>query len=305
MTENSIAKETLKLPFCKMHGIGNDYLYISTIPQAGQSEPEWCSDPARVGRLALKASDRHFGIGSDGLVLIRPSDQADIMMDMYNSDGSRGKMCGNAIRCVAKYAYERGLVRKSIMDIETLSGVRRLELELDKDRVESVTVDMGVPILQPRLIPVDWADKDMIGAAVEIGGRTWNMTAVSMGNPHAVVFIDDPSEDIEELDLTRIGPLFEKHSLFPDRVNTEFVRIIDRQTLRMRVWERGAGETLACGTGSCASVAAAFLNGRCDRDVVVRLNGGDLKISWRAADQHMIMTGPAEFVFDGVYETEV
>jgi diaminopimelate epimerase len=214
-------------------------------------------------------------------------------------------MCGNAIRCVAKYAYERGLVRKSIMDIETLSGVRRLELELDKDRVESVTVDMGVPILQPRLIPVDWADKDMIGAAVEIGGRTWNMTAVSMGNPHAVVFIDDPSEDIEELDLTRIGPLFEKHSLFPDRVNTEFVRIIDRQTLRMRVWERGAGETLACGTGSCASVAAAFLNGRCDRDVVVRLNGGDLKISWRAADQHMIMTGPAEFVFDGVYETEV
>lgn len=305
MTENSIAKETLKLPFCKMHGIGNDYIYISTIPQAGQSEPEWCSDPARVGILALKASDRHFGIGSDGLVLIRPSDQADIMMDMYNSDGSRGKMCGNAIRCVAKYAYERGLVRKSIMDIETLSGVRRLELELDKDRVESVTVDMGVPILQPRLIPVDWADKDMIGAAVEIGGRTWNMTAVSMGNPHAVVFIDDPSEDIEELDLTRIGPLFEKHSLFPDRVNTEFVRIIDRQTLRMRVWERGAGETLACGTGSCASVAAAFLNGRCDRDVVVRLNGGDLKISWRAADQHMIMTGPAEFVFDGVYETEV
>ena len=305
MTEKISAKETVKLTFSKMQGIGNDYIYISTIPKQNQAEPEWCSDVKRVGRLARTASDRHFGIGSDGLVLIRPSKQADIMMDMYNSDGSRGKMCGNAIRCVAKYAYERGLVKKATMEIETLSGIRQLKLNLVNDAVESVTVDMGVPVLQPRMIPADWPDKDMIGVPVEVGGKIWTLTALSMGNPHAVVFTDEADRDIEDLDLTRLGPPFENHELFPDRVNTEFVKVIDRQTLRMRVWERGAGETLACGTGSCASVAAAFLNRRCDRSVVVKLNGGDLQIEWRDTDQHMIMTGPAAFVFDGVYETEV
>lgn len=306
MTENLIRQEYARLEFSKMHGIGNDYIYISTLPDdPDQKEPEWCSDPDRVGRLALKASDRHFGIGSDGLVLIRPSDKADIMMDMYNSDGSRGKMCGNAIRCVAKYAYERGLVRKTTMEIETLSGIRKLELRLADDLVESVTVDMGVPVLQPRLIPVDWPEKDMIGVPAEVDGRLWTLTAVSMGNPHIVVFTDEIETDIEELDLIRLGPPFENHKLFPDRINTEFVKVIDRQTLRMRVWERGAGETMACGTGSCACVAAAFLNGRCDRNVTVRLNGGDLQIEWRETDQHIMMTGSAAFVFDGIYETEV
>lgn len=324
-------KQSLKLSFTKMHGIGNDYIYVCTLPESPeQTEADWCADPERVGSLARLVSDRHFGVGGDGLVLIRPSDYADVMMDMYNSDGSRGKMCGNAIRCVAKYVYERNLLVKPQLDIETLSGVRRIQMQIESGVVQSVTVDMGCPILDPAQIPVCWPGSEMVEAPLEIAGLDWKLTAVSMGNPHVVVFLDNADSvngstvagafeqtntfaaenpfglpDIEQLDLERLGPQFENHPLFPDRINTEFVQVIDRNTLRMRVWERGSGETLACGTGSCASLVAAVITGRCDRSATVRLNGGDLEIEWQEPDGPVRMTGPAAFVFDGQMDVEV
>ena len=224
------------IPFTKMQGIGNDYVYIHApdlrIPD--------------VGQLAKRVSDRHFGIGSDGLVLIQPATDADFFMDMYNADGSRGRMCGNAIRCVARYVYERGLTDKKKLRIGTLSGIRDLNLQVRDGKVVSVTVDMGSPILKPADIPVQWNDSRVVDEPFAVDGHLNRITCVSMGNPHAVVFLPE----IDNLDLKRIGPLFEHHSLFPDRINTEFVQVIDRRTLRMRVWERGAGETLACGTGA-------------------------------------------------------
>ena len=277
-----------RLEFTKMHGIGNDYVYVNVLNQT-------VADPAA---LARRVSDRHFGIGSDGLVLIRPSAVADFMMDMYNSDGSQGRMCGNAIRCVAKYVYERGLTSKKKLDIETLSGVKTLTLQVAGGEVAQVTVNMGRPVFDPARIPVRWHDSRMVEEPIAVAGRLYKLTCVSMGNPHAVTFMDQ----VENLDLQHLGPSFENHSLFPDRINTEFVQVADRQTLRMRVWERGSGETLACGTGACAALAAAVVTGRSDRRVVVRLNGGELQIEWDEERDEILMTGPAAFVFDGWIE---
>jgi diaminopimelate epimerase len=278
-------KKTRRLEFTKMHGIGNDYVYINALKQA----------PADPGELARRVSDRHFGVGSDGLVLIRPSDSADFMMDMYNSDGSQAKMCGNAIRCVAKYVYDRGLTDKKVLLIDTLSGVKTLHLQVIDGNVDTVRVNMGRPTFEPALIPVRWPDKQMVEEPVAVAGHLYKLTCVSMGNPHAVTFV----EDVESLDLNRLGPAFENNTLFPDRVNTEFVKVIDRQNLRMRVWERGSGETMACGTGACAVLAAAVRTGRSDRQAIVHLNGGDLAIEWDETTDEISMTGPATFVFDG------
>jgi diaminopimelate epimerase len=283
-------KKTRKLEFTKMHGIGNDYVYINALKQA----------PADPGALARKVSDRHFGVGSDGLVLIRPSDSADFMMDMYNSDGSQAKMCGNAIRCVAKYVYDRGLTDKTVLRIDTLSGVKTLQLQIVNGKVDTVRVNMGRPVFEPAQIPVRWPDRQMVEEPVAVAGHLYKMTCVSMGNPHAVTFVDD----VDALDLNRLGPAFENHDIFPDRVNTEFVKVIDRQNLRMRVWERGSGETMACGTGACAVLAAAVKTGRSDRQAVVHLNGGDLAIEWDETTDEISMTGPATFVFDGKLEIE-
>lgn len=279
------------LEFTKMHGIGNDYIYFDAIRQQ-------IPDPAG---LAVKLSDRHFGIGSDGLVLICPSERADFMMDMYNADGSRGKMCGNAIRCVAKYVYERGLTSKTTLAIDTLSGIKTLELSLVDGQVEGVTVNMGQPVFEPALIPVRWNGPRMVDEAVPVAGRLFKITCLSMGNPHAVTFLPE----VESLEIERIGPAFEHYSIFPDRINTEFVQVIDRQNLRMRVWERGSGETLACGTGACATLVAGVVNGRCDRAATIHLNGGNLQIVWDEATDHVMMTGPATIVFDGRVEVEI
>lgn len=276
------------IKFTKMQGLGNDYIYIFT-------DRNSIPDP---GHLALTLSDRHFGIGSDGLILILPSGVADFMMDMYNSDGSRGKMCGNAIRCVAKYVYERGHTDKTDLSIDTASGIKTIKLDVSEGKVTGVSVDMGRPIFESALIPVISDGDEAVEEPILIGDTEYRMTCVSMGNPHAVIFM----EDIDSLDLNCLGPLFEKHERFPDRVNTEFIQVIDRNNLRMRVWERGAGETLACGTGACAALAAAVKTGRCDRSSVVHLKGGDLRIEWKNDSDGVIMTGGAEFVFDGWLE---
>jgi len=274
------------LVFTKMHGAGNDYIYINAIAQP-VADPE---------NLAVRLSDRHFGIGGDGIVLIKPSRTADFFMDMYNADGSRGKMCGNAIRCVAKYVHDRRLTDKTTLEIETLSGIKTLELHLDDNRqVATVTVNMGAPVFAPDQIPVRFAGEKMIEAPVEVDGQTYKLTSVSMGNPHTVIF----TTGVKDLDLARIGPSFEHLPIFPDRVNTEFCEVIDRQTLRMRVWERGSGETLACGTGACATLAAAVVTGRSDRKARLELTGGTLDIEWDEVSNDIFMTGPAEFVFDG------
>ncbi len=276
------------IQFTKMQGLGNDYIYIYT-------DRDRIPDP---GKLALQISDRHFGIGSDGLVLILPSDTADFTMDMYNADGSRGRMCGNAIRCVGKYVFERGHTQKTTLTIETLSGVKTLNLDVRDGKVRSVSVDMGAPVFEASRIPVISDSTEAIEEPIRVGEIEYKMTCVSMGNPHAVIF----TENIDSLDLTRIGPLFEKHPRFPDRINTEFIEVTDHKNLRMRVWERGAGETLACGTGACAALAAAVRTGRCDRGAVVHLRGGDLRIDWQNDADGIIMTGGAEFVFDGWLE---
>lgn len=275
------------MKFTKMHGIGNCYIYVNCFEETVENPQE----------LAIKVSDVHFGIGADGLVMICPSDKADFKMRIFNADGSEAKMCGNASRCVGKYVYEEGLTNKKEVTLETLSGIKILKLEEKNGEIASVTVDMGKISLNPRDIPV-LSDKDkFIDEPVEVGGKTVNITAVSVGNPHAVVFV----ENVDELDLEKIGPIFENHKLFPDRVNTEFIHVIDENTLKMRVWERGSGETWACGTGACASVAAAVENGYCKKDteITVHLRGGDLKIVYQS-DGHIIKRGPAAFICDGV-----
>lgn len=275
------------MKFTKMHGIGNCYIYVNCFEETVENPQE----------LAIKVSDVHFGIGADGLVMICPSDKADFKMRIFNADGSEAKMCGNASRCVGKYVYEKGLTNKKEVTLETLSGIKILKLEEKNGEIASVTVDMGKISLNPRDIPV-LSDKDkFIDEPVEVGGKTVNITAVSVGNPHAVVFV----ENVDELDLKKIGPIFENHKLFPDRVNTEFIHVIDENTLKMRVWERGSGETWACGTGACASVAAAVENGYCKKDteITVHLRGGDLKIVYQS-DGHIIKKGPAAFICDGV-----
>lgn len=273
------------MKFTKMQGCGNDYIYVDCTKSMIDN----------VRETAIKLSDRHFGIGSDGLILIRPSSVADFMMDMYNNDGSSGKMCGNGIRCVAKFVYDKGLTDKTSLKIETLSGIKDLELSVEDGKVKSVTVDMGEPILRSDLIPVVSDKEQLINEPVEIDGQIYNITCVSMGNPHAVVFVDD----VDKLKLDIIGPMFENHPMFPERVNTEFIHVLDRKHIKMRVWERGSGETLACGTGACASVVACILNGLTDHEVNVTLLGGELMIKYDESSNRVYMTGPAVTVFEG------
>jgi diaminopimelate epimerase len=277
------------LPFIKMHGIGNDYVYVDAFAHR-------IGDPAA---LARRVSPRRTGVGADGLILIAPSSAADCRMEMYNADGSRGEMCGNGIRCVAKFAFERGLSRANPMRIETDAGVKTLYLETRGDRVERVTVDMGEPILDGPRIPVA-AEGRVVDAPLEVDGATYRVTCVSMGNPHCVVFLPD----VEALDLEQLGPRFEQHRFFPRRVNTEFVRVEGPAALTMRVWERGSGETAACGTGACAALVAAVLTGRAERAATLHLRGGDLAVEWREADGRVYMTGAAEEVFRGEIEVE-
>ena len=279
------------MKFTKMHGLGNDYVYIDCFR-------EKVDDPAE---LAVRISDRHFGAGSDGLILIRPSGKADFEMAMYNADGSRGEMCGNGIRCVAKYVYDHGLTDKTRISVETLAGIKYLDLTVREGRVSLVKVDMGQPVLEPEKIPVrieNSRDSSAVDVPIRVGSDLFRMTCVSMGNPHAVIFMD---EDVRNMSLETIGPLFENHELFPNRVNTEFVNVIDRHTVRMRVWERGSGETLACGTGACAVAVASILRGRTGEKLTVKLLGGDLQIEWDRSRNTVYMTGPAETVFEGVW----
>lgn len=277
------------MKFTKMHGIGNDYVYVDCTKQ----------ELACPGEISRFVSDRHFGIGSDGMILIRNSDTADFRMDMYNSDGSQGEMCGNGIRCVAKYVYDYGLTDKTEISVETLAGIKYLKLTVENGKVAKVRVNMGEPILTPAQIPVAADREPVVKEPIEVCGKKWEMTCVSMGNPHAVIFIDTP---VKEFPLEQIGPHFENHERFPRRTNTEFVRVLDAHTMEMRVWERGSGETLACGTGTCATAVAAVLNGLCERNVTVHLLGGDLEIEWNEADNCVYMTGTATTVFDGVIE---
>jgi diaminopimelate epimerase len=275
--------------FTKMHGAGNDYVYVETFEQA-------VGDPAALARTL---SDRHFGIGSDGLVLIGPAEQADVTMRMFNADGSESEMCGNAIRCVAKYAWEHGLSDANPMRIATGAGVKTLKLDVEGGQVWAVTVDMGEPILEPAKIPVDWPGQRVIEEPMSTGGpQDWPVTCVSMGNPHAVTFLDD-LDALRALDIARIAPPMEHHERFPQRINVHFVVVNAPGELTMRTWERGSGETLACGTGASAVCVAGVLSDRCNRDVQIHLPGGDLHIQWREADNHVFMTGPAEEVFSG------
>ncbi len=276
------------MKFVKMQGAGNDYVYVDCTKKALEN----------TSRLAMAVSDRHFGIGGDGMILIKSSDKADFFMEMYNADGSQGKMCGNGIRCVGKFVYDFGLTDKTSITVETLAGIKKLELNVKNGLVDSVKVDMGAPILKPELIPMSCGGEDFVNQPVEVEGKIYHMTGVSMGNPHAIVYVDDT----DCLDLEKIGPGFEKHELFPERVNTEFIQVIDRKNLKMRVWERGSGETWACGTGACASLVASVLNGLCDEKATLHLRGGDLEIEWDREKNVVYMTGPATTVFTGEYD---
>lgn len=273
------------MKFTKMHGIGNDYVYVNCFEETVKNP----------GEVAKFVSDRHFGIGSDGLILIKPSETADFEMEMYNADGSQGAMCGNGIRCVAKYVYDYGLTDKTKFSISTKGGIKYPELTVENGKVSMVKVNMGAPELTPAKIPVISGKDQVVNEPIEVDGVTYYMTAVSMGNPHAVIFIDD----VKGLDIEKIGPEFENHACFPDRVNTEFCRIIDEETVEMRVWERGSGETLACGTGACATAVACILNGYTKDKVTVKLLGGDLEIFWDREANLVYMNGPAATVFNG------
>ena len=280
----------MKLKFTKMHGCGNDYIYFNCFEQQ-VADPE---------ALSIRLSDRHFGIGGDGIVLICPSDVADAKMRMFNADGSEGKMCGNATRCIGKYMYEHGLISKPEMTLETLSGIKILKMTEQDGKIASVRVDMGKAILKPSEIPTRYEGDTAVSVPLTVDGTEYAVTCVSMGNPHCIVFMD---QDVSTLDLPKIGPSFENHDMFPERINTEFIRVIDDHTLQMRVWERGSGETFACGTGSCATVAALVLRGVCPRNVPVdvHLLGGILSITI-TADDNILMTGPAETAFVGCVE---
>ena len=280
----------MKLNFTKMQGCGNDYVYISTFDQKVED----------MSAVAKKLSDRHFGIGGDGVIFVCPSDVADGRMRMFNEDGSEGKMCGNGVRCVAKYLYDHQLACKKSLSVETLSGIKTIELTMDGKEVVGATVNMGQAKTAPADIPVLLPGDEIIDRLINIGGSDYRITCISMGNPHCVVFTDD----VKNFPLSSVGPLFEHSEVFPESVNTEFVRVIDETHLEMRVWERGSGETLACGTGACASVAAAVKNGYCKKDVpvTVSLLGGDLRIIY--SDHYVMMEGPAKTVFEGVCDLD-
>lgn len=274
--------------FTKMHGLGNDYVYVNCFE-------ERIENPSETARYV---SDRHFGVGSDGLIMINPSEAADFEMEMYNADGSRGEMCGNGIRCVAKYVYDYGLTDKTGISVETLGGIKYLDLTVEDGKAVLVKVDMGTPILDPGQIPIVSRREAVIDEPVVVDGTEYRMTGVSMGNPHAVIYVDD----LGGLDLVEVGPKFENHERFPKRINTEFAHVIDRTTVEMRVWERGSGETLACGTGACAVAVASILNGYTEDEVTVKLLGGDLLIRWDRETDKVYMTGPATVVYDGEIE---
>ena len=279
----------MKLHFTKMHGTGNDYVYVNLFTETVEN-PE---------QLSIQISDRHFGIGSDGLILIAPSEVADCRMIMFNADGSEGAMCGNGIRCVAKYAYEHGIAKDTHMRIETKSGIKTLELTVEEGIVTYVQVNMGQAILKPENIPVKADGDDFVDREISVDGKDYKVTCVSMGDPHCVVF----TEGIDDLELEKIGPKFENHELFPDRINTEFVEIIDEHTVKMRVWERGSGETISCGTGTCAVTVAAVLNGPCKggEEIEVQIRGGRLYDTWLDSGE-VLMKGPATTVFEGDIE---
>ena len=274
------------MKFTKMHGIGNDYVYVSTFDQKAPADPS---------ALAVKVSDRHFGIGSDGLILIGPSERADGRMRMFNADGSESEMCGNGIRCVAKYVYDRGIARKPRVRIETGRGILTLDIEAEDDRARRVKVDMGVPILQGSDIPTTLPGDPPIEVPVTVNGYTLRVTAVSVGNPHAVVFVDD----VVGYPVESVGAALERHPSFPRRVNAHFVQVVEPGEVRMRTWERGSGITLACGTGACAVCVAGVLTGKTDRTILAHLPGGDLTLEWPADDASVFMTGPATEVFSG------
>lgn len=281
------------MKFTKMQGCGNDYVYVDSTKEIIKPLTS-----KYVANTAIKVSNRNYGIGSDGLILIKSSNIADFTMDMYNADGSSSPMCGNGIRCVGKYVYDYGLTNKTNLKIETKAGVKDLELYLDNGKVKEITVNMGMPILKPELIPVKLEGDIIIDREIIVGNDKYNITCVSMGNPHAIVFVDDT----KAIDIEKLGPLFENHEIFPERVNTEFIKVVDRKTIDMRVWERGSGETLACGTGACASVVASVLNDLTDDEVTVRLLGGDLKIFYDRNGNTVYMTGPAVTVYEGEIE---
>ncbi len=273
------------MKFTKMHGIGNDYVYVNCLEET----------VANPSETAIEVSDRHKGIGSDGLVLIKSSEIADFTMEMYNADGSQSQMCGNAIRCVGKYVYEAGYTDKTDISIETLAGIKYLKLTIENGKVTIVRVNMGAPILIPAQIPVNLDGDTVVNRPVVIGDKEYNITCVSMGNPHCITYMDD----VLNLDIEKIGPIFENSPVFPERVNAEFVKVIDRDTLQMRVWERGSGETMACGTGACAVAVASILNGLCNDTVTLKLLGGDLQITWDREADVVYMTGSATTVFTG------
>ncbi len=287
----------MKFKFTKMQGCGNDYIYVNgfteKIPQEEKTE------------LVRHISDRHFGIGGDGVIFINPSLEADFEMEMYNADGSRAEMCGNGIRCVAKYVYDKGLTDKTDISVISYGQIKYLQLFLKEGQVDTVRVNMGAPELRPERIPVTVAEAGMplekeriVNAPIIVQGKEYKMTCVSMGNPHAVIFL----EDVTNLEIEQIGPYFENHERFPKRINTEFVKVLDKKTVQMRVWERGTGETLACGTGCCATVVACILNGLTDEKVTVKLLGGEIEIEWDREANLVYMTGPAVTVFEGEYD---
>lgn len=289
MTTNANNREVIR--FTKMHGIGNDYIYIDCMS----------SIPERLPELAREMSDRHMGVGGDGIVLICPSATADFRMRMFNNDGSEARMCGNASRCIARYVHDHNLSSNNPLSLETLSGIKALSLNIkDGDIVESVTVDMGVPSMNKAEIPVDVSGENVVEMTVETPYGPVEVTAVSMGNPHGVIFVDD----LASIPFDDLGPYMESHPMWPDRANIEFAQVLNDREIRMRVWERGTGETLACGTGACATAVAGVLTGRTGREVTLRLRGGDLDIKWREEDGHVLMTGPATEVFTGEYRRQ-
>ena len=275
------------MKFTKLHGCGNGYIYVNLFE-------ETLDNPAE---MSIKVSDHHFGIGSDGLITIGPSEIADFTMHIYNADGSEAEMCGNGVRCVGKYVYDHGLTDKTEVAVETGAGIKYLTLNVEAGKVKTVRVDMGEPIFKPEQIPVLAEGEFVIQEPIIVGDKEWKMTCVSMGNPHAVVFVDD----VKDFPLEKYGPLFENHERFPKRTNTEFVKVVSKTEAYMRVWERGSAETWACGTGTCATVVACILNGLTERKVLVHLLGGDLVIEWDEETNHVFMTGPATEVFHGEY----
>lgn len=279
------------MKFTKMHGCGNDYIYVDGAREIIPAE--------RKSEVVKFLSDRHFGIGGDGVIFINPSDVADFEMEMYNMDGSRSEMCGNGIRCVGKYVYDHGLTRKTSLSIVSCGKIKYLELTVEDGKVAKVRVNMGSPVLEATEIPVVASQSPVVDTPIAVDGREYRMTCVSMGNPHAIVYVD---EMIDDETMAKIGPLFEHHERFPRRVNTEFVKVLDRERVQMRVWERGTGETLACGTGACAVTVASILNGLTEDDITVELLGGNLEIFWDREENVVYMTGPATTVFEGEIE---